>query len=129
MTEFAAPASTGGIDLKAANGHLLLITPLSVEEGINTVHGPTSAIRADIVDLDSGDEFTDVLVFPKVLQGQLRSQIGKKVLGRLGQGIAKPGQSAPWTLNAFTPADVKTAEAYIAKQQTPQFAAASDAPF
>lgn len=128
MTAFEAPASTQGLDLKTANGHLLLISPLSVETGVSTVHGPSDAIRADVVDLDTGDEYTDILLFPKVLQGQLRSKVGSKVLGRLGQGVAKPGQSAPWTLNAFSAEDAQKAEAHIAKQKTPSFTS-TDAPF
>jgi hypothetical protein len=53
-------------------------------------------------------------VFPKVLASQLRSSVGGKVIGRLGQGIAKPGQSAPWTLNAATDADKETGRKYLA---------------
>lgn len=123
MTAFSAPASTQGIDLKTANGHLLLISPIEAVTGVTTVHGPSDAIRADVVDLDSGEEFTDILIFPKVLQGQLRSKVGEKVLGRLGQGVAKPGQSAPWTLNAFSPDDAKKAQAWIDGQK-PAFTAA-----
>lgn len=120
---FSAPASTNGIDWKAALGHLLLVSPLSVEEKVNTSLGEKDAIRADVVDLDTNDTYTDVLVFPRVLQGQLRPKIGGKVLGRLGQGTAKPGQSAPWVLQDFTPDDAKKASAYIEQQNRSQFSA------
>lgn len=126
MSMFASPGSTSGIDWNASKGHLLLVTPLSVEEKVNTSLGEKDAIRADIVDLDTGEEFTDTLVFPRVLQGQLRTRIGQKVLGRLGQGVAKPGQSAPWLLQDFGPEDGKKAEAYIAK--APSFTAAGSTP-
>lgn len=122
---FSSPASTTGIDWKASLGHLLLVTPLSLEENVNTSLGAKDAVRADITDLDTGDVYTDVLVFPRVLIGQLRSKIGGKVLGRLGQGTAKPGQSAPWLLQDFTPDDAKKASDYIAKQAQPAFTAAS----
>ena len=119
---FAAPATAGaGVDLKALNGALLLITVHSLETGINTVHGLSDAIKADVVVLDGaekGEEYTDTLLFPKVLQSQLKSRIGAKVLGRLGQGTAKPGQSAPWVLAEATDADTKVGMAYISGQIT-----------
>ena len=42
--------------------------------------------------------------------------IGKQVLARIGQGVAKPGKSAPWVLinAADTSADVEKATAYLA---------------
>jgi hypothetical protein len=130
MTDmFSPPASTQGISWQDSKGALLLISPLSIETGVSTVHGPTDAIRADIVNLDTGETFTDVLVFPKVLQGQLRSKLGGKVLGRLGQGVAKPGQSAPWTLVDFTPDDAKKAQDYLAKSAVSGIAAADSPPF
>jgi hypothetical protein len=65
-----------------------------------------------------------------VLQGQLRSKVGTKVLGRLGQGVAKPGQSPPWTLVAFSSEDARKAQAYIDGQVKPAFSGANDpAPF
>jgi len=39
-------------------------------------------------------------------------------VGRLGQGLAKPGKSAPWVLNAPTQADVTIAEKYVAHVAT-----------
>jgi hypothetical protein len=39
--------------------------------------------------------------------------IGQKVLGRLGQGQGKPGQSAPWLLNEATAEDITKAEAWV----------------
>lgn len=133
--QFSAPASTTGIDWKNSLGHLLLVSPLSVEEKVNTSLGEKDAIRADIVDLDDGEQYTDVLVFPRVLQGQLRPKIGGKVLGRLGQGTAKPGQSAPWLLQDFTQADAQKASDWIARQNLAGISAPastpapSDAPF
>lgn len=105
---FATPATASGLDLEALNGQLLLISPAKVEEGIATSFGPKDAIRADVVILDgpdAGTEHADTLIFPLVLIGQLRSRIGQKVLGRLGQGQAKPGQKPPWKLAEATPAD------------------------
>lgn len=132
---FAAPApATGGVDLKTLLGALLIIEPLSAETGIQTTFGPSDAVRANVHVVDgalAGEVHEDTLIFPKVLQGQLKSRIGQKVLGRLGQGQAKPGQSAPWVLQEATPADITAGTAYLTRLQTGTFAApdASAPPF
>jgi hypothetical protein len=48
----------------------------------------------------------------------LKPNIGKSVLARIGQGVAKPGKSAPWILvNAADNADdVAKATAYLTNQ-------------
>lgn len=122
--EFAAPASSTGIKWEDLKGSLLLFDVHSVETGIKTTFGETDAVRADVTVLDgdaAGDTYNDTLVFPKVLQSQLRPNVEKKVLGRLGQGTAKPGQSAPWMLNDATDTDKATARAHLAKNATPPF--------
>lgn len=133
MTDFANPSTATGIDLKALLGSLLLITVHSVEEGITTTYGPSSAVRADVVVLDgssAGETYDDTLIFPRVLQSQLKSHAGKsKVLGRLGQGVAKPGQSAPWTLTEATEADKESARKYLAHVASQQVTAPAKAPW
>lgn len=129
MTDpFATPGSTSGVDYKALNGRLLLIMPTSLESDVKTSLGDKDAVRADIVVLDgpeAGEEYNDTLVFPRVLIGQLRSRVGEKVLGRLGQGQARPGQNAPWLLTEATDADKQTGLAYLAgKLATPATAGA-----
>lgn len=94
-------ASAGGIKWDTLKGALLLFTPKSVETDIKTVHGTASAVKADVVVLDGPEApatYIDTLVFPKVLQAGISGAIGSQVLGRLAQGVAKPGQSAPWVL-------------------------------
>lgn len=125
----AAPPS-GGITWADHKGQLFIIAPHSVEK-ILTAFGESEAVRADawvLTGPDTAEEFTDTLVFPKVLAGQLRGQIGSKVVGRLGQGNAKPGQSAPWILEPATPDDLAKASAYIARQTAPAVTSAA-APF
>jgi hypothetical protein len=122
MNQFADPASAASLDLKTLLGNLLLVEPHEVATGIPTVHGPSDAIRADVTVLDgptAGAVATDTLIWPKVLISQLRSRVGQMVLGRLGQGVAKPGQSAPWTLIAATEQDKATAGAYLAQRPAP----------
>ena len=122
--DYATPSTATGIDLKEHNGNLLLIKVNEAVTGIQTSYGASDAIRCDVVVLDGpskGTTYDDTLLFPKVLQGQLRPNVGKRVLGRLGQGVAKPGQSAPWTLAAPTPDDITVAQkydAYIASKST-----------
>lgn len=113
---FAAPATPTGIDWSEQNGKLLLIEPTAVETGIPTSLGEKDAVRAYVTVItgpDSADVYEDCLIFPRVLQGQVRSRIGQKVLGRLGQGVAKPGQNAPWMLLEATADDIAKGTAYL----------------
>ena len=137
MSEFSAPSEPGvgdKITLKDHLGHLLLITVLEIVEDITTDYGDTDAIRADVAILDGPDKakvYEDTLLFPKVLFGQLKGHVGKKVVGRLGQGEAKKGQSPPWTLAPPTDTDIVTARKYqtYINKQTAAPVDDSDAPF
>jgi len=133
--EFAQPGVPGGsFDYNDYNGSLLLFEVVGLEDHIPTVNtkpGEKSpAVRADLHVLDgphAGKDHIDALIFPKILQSQLRRMVGQRVLGRLGQGIAKPGQTAPWTLSPATPADLATARARAAGQRP--VTSASEPPF
>jgi len=116
MSMFAAPGTASdGFSVKDANGHLVVIEVHAHETGIVTSLGDKDAIRATVHDVDAGETHTDALLFPKVLIGSLRDRIGQKVLGRIGQGNAKPGQSAPWVLldESGNPDSVAKATAYL----------------
>jgi len=131
---FEKPAAASGIQWAEHKGRLLLVEPHSVESDVQTSLGPKDAVRADITVLDGNgapQEYRDVLIFPRVLIGQTRSMIGKKVLGRLGQGQAKPGQSAPWRIDDPTDADIQIATAYVQKRDQNRFTtpAQSEPPF
>ncbi|GGM55841.1 hypothetical protein GCM10012275_28700 [Longimycelium tulufanense] len=124
--QFDGPGSASGIDWNEYNGRLLLIAPLSREEVNTQNYGVKEAIRADVIVLDGDDApegYPDVLIFPKVLQGQLRSNVGKgrMNLGRLMQGEARKGQKPPWILADPTDADREKARAYLASQEEPPF--------
>lgn len=126
----AAPPS-GGITWADHKGSLLIIEPISFETGINTSFGSADAVKAHVTVLtgpDEAEEYPEALVFPKLLASQLRGSIGKKVVGRLNQGQAKPGQSAPWLLDEATADDLEKAKAYLAKQTVTSAAAPSAAP-
>lgn len=127
MTDmFDAPGSATGVKWEDLNGRLLLIQPLSEEKDIPTAFGSTNAVRANVTVLDgpsAGEEFADTLIFPKVLQSQVKGNCGtgRFNLGRLGKGTAKPGQSAPWMLGDPTDADKDAARAHLASKTTPPF--------
>jgi len=119
MTDlFDAPSSSSGLKWDELNGRLLLVKPTEVVDEITTSYGATSAIRADIVVLDgpgAPEEITDTLIFPRVLQSQVRKNAGtgRMNLGRLGQGVKKPGQSAPWQMADPTDDDKVAARSYL----------------
>lgn len=120
MSEFvsAAPPS-GGITWADHQGKLLVIEPLSFEQGIQTSFGSTDAVRANVHVLTGpgeSEDYDDTLIFPKVLVGQTRGQIGKKVVGRLTAGTAKPGQSAPHMLAEASEDDLSKASEWLTKQ-------------
>lgn len=116
MDQFDSP-STGG-RITDYEGCLLLCTPTEQREDISTAFGPADAVVTDVVVLDGEHANTreiGMLVFQKALQGQLRPKIGtgRMVLGRLGRGQAKAGQSAPWVLHEPTEDDKGRARAYL----------------
>lgn len=127
--QFSDPSTATGIQWKDLHNALVLVKVHAIETDINTVHGLSNAVRADVIVLDDkadgdvaeGEEYTDTLVFPKVLQSQLKGRVGGMVLGRVAQGNKKPGQSAPWTLNPASDADKAKGRDYLAKNTEPPF--------
>lgn len=122
--EFAAPASSTGIQWADLKDRLILFDVKSAETAIKTAFGESDAVRTDVTILDgtnAGETYNEALIFPKVLQSQLRPNVGKKVLGRLGQGNAKTGQSPPWMLNDATDADKAVAREHLSKNAAPPF--------
>lgn len=123
---FDGPGSANGISWADMENHLLLIKPLEKNVQVNTSFGDSTAVRADVVVLDGANSpggVNDTLIFPKMLQGQVGGNAGsgRYNLGRLGKGVAKPGQSAPWMLADPTDEDKATARAYLAAQTQAPF--------
>jgi hypothetical protein len=120
------PGTPGGnFEYEPLNGALLLIDVIKVEDHIPTMHtkpGEKSpAVRCDLYVLDgahAGDEHIDSLIFPKILQAQLRRSVGQRILGRLGQGERQPGKNPPWTLREATSGDYATADRWVASRRT-----------
>ena len=116
--QFAAPSTSAGAVLKPADleGHLLVVEPEEFIENMPTSMGTTDAIRVTVHDITDGVSADSVLWFNKVLTRNLRDRIGQKVLAVMGQGTARPGQSAPWILidASSQPDAVKAATEYLA---------------
>lgn len=115
-------APGGGIPWKDHKGALLLIEVLGVQTDVGTAFGVSDATSANVHVLDgpgAGEEYIDTLIFPKLLHSQTRRSVGKKVLGRLGQGEAKPSQDPPWILETATDTDKQLAEKWIKEHEQP----------
>lgn len=101
-------------------GSLCLFFVHDVRQGITTSYGEREAVSADVHVLDgndAGEIFHDVLIFQGGLIGSLRSKAGgEPVLARINQGIAKPGQTAPYILSEFTAQDAAKAETYLTER-------------
>lgn len=115
---FDNPAS-GKFEAKNHNGRLLLITPKDYLTGVKTINGEKDCIDGEVVVLpEPGKGELEVIDNARLFGGQLiaatKSKIGKMVLGRLGQGTAKPGQNAPWILTDPTDDDRAVGMAYLA---------------
>lgn len=121
--EFGDPGERSNFKLADHEGALLLITPRSLEEGIETSFGESDAIKADIVVLTKTngkrlaepEEHEGALIFQRVVIGQLEGAIGKRrVLGKVGRGVAKKGQSAPFLIEKAEDDDKAIAREYLA---------------
>ncbi|GAA3441044.1 hypothetical protein [Planomonospora venezuelensis] len=138
MFAFAQPSAGSDFRAKDHVGHLLLIYVRELRSGIVTQFGTSDAISCDVVVLtdQSGPRLEPgVLFFQKPLIGSLTGSIGRDpVLARLGQGTAKPGQSAPYILQPYTEQDAAYATQYLNNvggnpfQTAPSFAPAAPAP-
>lgn len=116
---FQQPSQPGQFALKDYLGRLVLFTVHAHEADIQTAFGVSDAIRADVVVLDGADapeEIADALIFGRAVVGSLKGNVGQQVLARIGQGTARPGQSAPWVLNAYSDTDAQVATDYVTRK-------------
>lgn len=106
---------------------LVLIVVREYRTGITTVNGMKDAVAADVHVLDgpkASEVYDNALIFQSVIVGSTKSAAGgEPVLGRVGIGVAKPGQNAPYILAPFTDADAAIAGPYWARLQAAQFQA------
>lgn len=84
------------------------------ETDVSTANGPADVAKCRyVIVLDganAGTVFESTMIFGKALAPAVYAN-GESpiVLGRIGQGEAKPGQNAAWLLNEATPADEQVA--------------------
>ncbi|MBX6723775.1 MAG: hypothetical protein IRY92_11170, partial [Dactylosporangium sp.] len=116
---FQQPNTSSGDVFKPAEhlGRLVLIYARSFRENVPTSFGAADAVAADIHVIDNPGGvavFTNALLFQRAIVASLRDAIGgDPVLARIGQGIAKPGQTAPYILQPYSDADAAVATAYV----------------
>lgn len=129
---FTTPSAPGGgIKWEDHKDALLLVEPLSFESQVQTSFGPADAVKANVTVIDgagAGEFYESTLIFPKLLVSQTSREINNKILGRLGQGSAKPGQSPPWLLNEASADDIAKAEKWVAENAKSSVTSAA-APF
>lgn len=100
---FDAPSTLSGDIAKPADlsGHLLIVVPKEYRENIPTKMGVSDAVSVDLADVDTGQVYRSALWFNVALISATKDKIGgQPILARMGQGVAKTGQTAPWVLEA-----------------------------
>src|ERR1035438_2478230 len=126
---FQQPSQGDQVKVADLLGSLTLIWARDYREDVTTAYGPADAVAVDIHVLEGpkgGEKFENTLLFQRALIGSLRSAIGgEPVLARIGQGVAKPGQSQPYILLPYDAADAALASHYISQLGKP-FQAAGD---
>ncbi|CAM3430802.1 hypothetical protein [Stackebrandtia soli] len=117
---FSAPTAGGGIAPRDLVGHLIIAAPHSHETGIETAYGTKDALSLDVADIDTNEVHTGLLWFNGRIVGALKRSLGSLVLGRIVEGVAKPGQAAPFELVDATAdaAAVARAQAFMAGHST-----------
>jgi len=117
---FQQPSQGDRFTVSEHTGALCLFFVHEVRQGLPTSFGDREAVACDVHVLegkDAGEIFQDCLIFQGGLIGSLRRAAGgDPVLGRIAQGIAKPGQNAPYILSEFTDQDAAKAEAYLTER-------------
>lgn len=120
---FQQPSQGDQVKIAELVGSLVLVYVREFREAVTTAFGASDAIAADVHVLDgpsAGETFSNTLIFQKALIGSLRGAIGgDPVLGRVGQGTAKPGQSPPYVLQPYTDTDAALATAWITAKAKP----------
>lgn len=117
---FDAPSGGSGNSVRPAEleGHVLVCEPMEYIGSMSTSYGETDAIRLVVHDISEKKSHDDVIWFSSALVGSLKRDIGKMVLGQMGKGEAKAGQSAPWVIVDLTSNEkaVTAASKYITER-------------
>lgn len=99
--------------------HLMLFIGDFERREQSGANGAYTAVHVDyIVCCDCPHAWIDQLVSGAALVPRLSDVDGEIVVGRLGQGLAKPGKSAPWTLDDPTEGDMGKAQTTLESYAT-----------
>lgn len=99
--------------------HLFIANGGFHAEDVETSFGTSPAVKVDhVVCVGCREVIDDLLVFGAALAPRLDGADAGVVVGRLGQGLAKPGRSAPWTLDDPADDDLATAEKFLEQYAT-----------
>lgn len=112
------PSDSEFFEIKKHVGALCLVAVNEYVPSMTTAMGTSPAVRAEVAVIDgpgAGARYPDALFFGKKIVPQLKGSIGSTILGRIGQGQARPGQSAPYILEKAGPGDADKANAYVAQ--------------
>ncbi len=116
--DFASFDTSGDFDerikLSDLEGSMVVMEPLEYVASIETMHGVTDAVKANIHDVTGGRTYKEQLCFQRAIVAGLKGKIGQFVPGVVGKGVAKPGRSAPWVLHSPTEAQSQAAKDYLA---------------
>lgn len=110
------PAESDFFKIAEHLGDLVLVAVNGYDPAFPTSMGPGPCIRAEIAIVEgtnAGARYPDALLFNKKIVPQLRTSLGSVILARIGQGTARPGQSAPYELNSFTKDDAQKANDWV----------------
>ena len=120
---FDAPSTGTVLKPEEVKGHLLVVEPIEYIPSVTTAFGDSEAVRANVHDVTAQESYEGVMWFSRALVQSMKNAIGKQLLAVMGQGVAKPGQSAPWVLNDATkePKLVEAATAYMQQVQAGKF--------
>ena len=122
------PPGSSGPSSEELAGKLLLLNVLAIETGIDTAHGTASAVRCTVVELDTGVEHDDALLFSRTLTQQLVA--GTMYLGTLTKDAIGNGKTA-WHFHsaADDAAAVAKAQQYLTYKASQAQAAAPTGAF
>lgn len=111
-------------------GNLLLFFPTEIRRGIKTSNGDSDAVSCSrVVNLDTGRVLHNTLIFGTALVPNIGGGAPDGVvLGRLGQGEGKPGQSKPWILLPHDEQELHRAQDWLARDAQGQLTQPSAPP-
>ena len=99
---------------KDHKGHLVIAEAPIERQPVTTQHGEADvAVPHRLHCVDCAQLWNEPWIFGMVIVNQLTTGANADMLGRIGQGDAKAGRSAPWVLEDATEADEAVAVTYL----------------